>query len=157
MTRTAEGMNAWVAAVVAGLLTVLAASTGVISSPGEWYQSLEKPPLNPPSWVFGTVWTPLYVLIAIAGALCLARSRSHPSLAGLWVAQIILNGLWTILFFGLRQPEAALAELVVLLAVVLVLVVRAWSVDRRVSWLLIPYLAWMSFAAYLNAGVAVLN
>lgn len=138
-------------------LTLLAASTGAVSVPGEWYQSLEKSFLNPPQWVFPVVWPILYILVAWAGYLCFLRSRSEPELASLWVLQIVLNGLWTPFFFAAKEPTWAATTLAFLVVTTLFLILRSWKHHRPIAWLLLPYFAWICFALYLNIEVIRLN
>lgn len=160
MTTAGKGGAAsWraIASLVAFLaLCALAASTGALFPTGQWYQNLEKPPLTPPSWVFGAVWTPLYVLIAIAGWLLWTRVRDCLAMR-LWFVQLALNAAWTCLFFGAHAPGWALAEIALLWSVIVATIIAAWRRQRAAAWLLVPYAAWASFAAYLNAGFWWLN
>jgi tryptophan-rich sensory protein len=138
-------------------LVALAAAFGAIFQPGPWYAELRKPPLTPPNWVFGPAWTLLYVAIAVA-AWRVWRARPGPSAAlALWGAQLALNALWSFLFFGLEQPELALLDIAVLLAAIVFTTLAFFAVDRVAGWLFVPYLAWVAFASYLNAGVWLLN
>lgn len=144
-------------------LAVIAVSVagGMItaSSIPDWYQSLAKPSWTPPNWVFGPAWTILYFLMAIAAWLIWRRRRLAPVQAALaaWWIQLALNFLWTLLFFGLRQPVAALVEIAVLWIAILVTIVLFYRVRRSAALLLLPYIAWVGFAASLNAGIVALN
>jgi tryptophan-rich sensory protein len=138
-------------------LVACAAFFGAQFQPGLWYADLRKPPLNPPNWVFGPVWSFLYLTIAVAGWLVWrARSDSLQPLT-LWTAQLVLNAGWSFLFFGLRRPSAALLEILVLLVVIVVTTASFFRVRRLSGLLFLPYAAWVSFAAYLNAGIWYLN
>lgn len=126
----------------------------------EWYPNLSKPPGTPPPWVFGPVWGTLYAMIGIA--LALVWHRGEPGCAKrsalLWFGvQMALNVAWTPLFFGLRQVALALVVIVVLWVVIGVTIQRFRRVDRLAAALLIPYLAWVSYATWLNAGYWWLN
>ena len=136
-----------------------AALFGAQFTPGEWYQSLRRPPLTPPSWLFGPVWTLLYLAIAIAAFLVWrAPERSSVGLGlGLWAAQLVLNALWSYLFFGLHRPDLAFADIVALWLVILATTVGFWRVSTVAGVLLLPYLAWVAFAAALNLQLWRLN
>lgn len=126
--------------------------------PGEWYQSLVKPSWNPPAWVFGPVWSTLYLLMGIA-AWRVWRG-THPGRAialQLWWAQLALNALWSPLFFGAQRLDLALIEILVLLAFIIATMMRLGRAERVAGWLFIPYTAWVSFAAFLNFTLWGLN
>jgi translocator protein len=138
-------------------LVILTALFGSQFQPGPWYEALEKPPLNPPSWAFAPVWSVLYLAIAVAGWLVWrARPASATPLA-LWGAQLALNGAWSLLFFGLHLPGLALIEIVLLLALLIATAALFFRVRTLAGVLFLPYVAWVSFAAYLNAGLWYLN
>lgn len=129
---------------------------GISSAPGPWYAALEKPAFNPPNWIFGPVWTVLYVLIGIAGARVWFLDRSGP-LVRIWFAQMALNYLWPLVFFAARRPEQALPVLLAMLIAILSFIVLAWRRERPSALLFLPYLAWVSFAGLLNAAIWQLN
>jgi translocator protein len=150
------GLAAFVAAClfVAG---IGGAITGLTVN--DWYQELAKPPFNPPSWVFAPVWTALYVLMAVAAWRVWLQADSaarRPALT-VFAVQLCLNLLWSCLFFGLTSPGAALVEICALWAAIVVTIVRFKSVDVLAAWFLVPYLAWVSFAALLNGSIWWLN
>ncbi|NYI21997.1 tryptophan-rich sensory protein [Sphingobium indicum] len=124
-----------------------------------WFAALAKPELIPPGWVFGAAWTVLYVLMALAFAIVLhargARGRGAAITA--FVAQLILNLLWSPLFFRAHQVDQALALIVVLFALVAVTTALFWRVRRVAGLLLLPYLCWLAFASYLNYEIGRLN
>ncbi|WP_417422946.1 TspO/MBR family protein [Hoeflea sp.] len=139
------------------VLTVAAGSlVGYSSIPGPWYQDLQKPAFNPPSWIFGPVWTTLYVLIGIAGARVFIRERGN-WLPKIWFLQMALNLVWSPIFFTLHRPDLALAVLVAMLLAILTLIAMAWSRDRPSALLFLPYAAWVSFAGLLNGAIWWLN
>ncbi len=129
---------------------------GLISMPGPWFEALTKPAFNPPNWIFAPVWSTLYVLIAIAGWRVWQLESTGP-LMKLWVAQLILNFLWPVVFFTAHQIGLALAVIVGLLALIAMFVALAWNRDRIAAWLFMPYLAWVGFATLLNAAFFALN
>lgn len=152
------------AARIAALPISLAASLAVsaiggritATSAGDWYQALIKPPLNPPDWIFAPVWITLYILMAVAAW----RVWKHGGTGGalrIYALQLVLNLGWTCLFFGLRQPALALIEILILLAAILWTIAAFRTHDRIAAWLLAPYVLWVAFATYLNAGIVALN
>jgi tryptophan-rich sensory protein len=125
-----------------------------------WYASLTKPSFNPPNWVFGPVWTLLYILMGIAAYLVWRRGFGDPQARialVFFLVQLVLNAAWSALFFGLQSPPAALAEIIVLWVAILVTTVLFWRVTPLSGVLLLPYLGWVSFASILNAAIVRLN
>jgi len=124
-----------------------------------WYEELVRPPLTPPGWVFGPVWTFLYAMIAVSVFLYVRRTRFQPSgwIYGLIALHLVCNLIWTYLFFGLESPGIALIDILLLDLTLVALVVAFWRAHRGASILLWPYLAWVLFATYLNAGFCLLN
>ena len=151
--RDLIGLGGWT------LLVVITAMGGILSPPGEWYASLDKPPLTPPDLLFPVAWTILYGLMIAAAWQVWRRTGLLAGLAVLlpFVAQLGANGLWSILFFQWHRPDLALVNLVVLWVLIALTMLRFRRVHAPAAWLLAPYLAWVSFAAYLNIGVIVLN
>lgn len=129
---------------------------GLTNMPGDWYQSLQKPFFNPPSWLFGPVWTTLYVMIGVAGARIWQRAPKSAAMQ-LWFAQMAFNLLWSPAFFGLQNPELALVVIAGMLATIIAFMVKAKPIDRISTLLFVPYLAWVSFAGVLNLSLAWLN
>jgi len=138
-------------------LVGLAAAFGAQFAPGDWYEGLHKPPLTPPNWIFAPVWSILYVAIASSAWLVWRSSDVLSAALVLWGAQLALNAVWSYLFFGLQRPGLALVEIVVLLGLVAATTRWFWSVSLAAGLLFVPYLAWVSFAVYLNAGFWQLN
>ena len=129
---------------------------GYISQPGEWYAALEKPPFNPPNWIFAPVWSSLYVLIAIAGYRTWV-SYPASSAMRLWIVQLVLNFLWTPIFFTLHLPGAALVVLLLMLASIVGFIAASGPQDRASALLFLPYALWVAFAGALNAAIWWLN
>ena len=124
-----------------------------------WYPTIAKPSWTPPSWVFGPVWTCLYVAMGVAAwrAWRATVGRELRTVVGLYATQLLLNALWSILFFGLRRPGFALIEIVLLWGVLVVMLARFWRIDRAAGLLWAPYVAWVSFATALNGAIWWLN
>jgi tryptophan-rich sensory protein len=152
-TRSFLGLAGWL------LITATAAASGVLTPPGSWYQGLQKPPFTPPDWLFPVAWTLLYVMMAVAAWLVWRRTGLRNGLPALlpYVAQLGANGLWSVVFFGWHLPGVALLDLFLLWVLILLTIWRFRVVTRSAALLLMPYLAWVTFAAYLNAGVWWLN
>jgi benzodiazapine receptor len=129
---------------------------GFYNLPGEWYQSLAKPPFNPPNWIFGPAWSILYVLVGLAGARTWLQAPGAGGL-GFWFGQMLLNYLWSPLFFGLQLPKAALGIILVMLVLILAFIGNRWPRDRVAALLFLPYAAWVAFATLLNASIVYLN
>ncbi len=139
------------------LLVAAAAIFGAQFVPGPWYDALQKPPLNPPSWIFGPVWTILYVGIAVAGWLVWKAPGPRRLPLTLWGVQLVLNAAWSALFFGYQRMGIALLDILVLMAFITATMVTFHRRRPLAGWLFVPYLAWVSFASYLNAGLWYLN
>lgn len=140
-------------AAVAVVAVVGALAAG---SAGQTYRDLELPPFAPPSWLFGPVWSVLYVMIGVAGWL-LWRARGWDGALSLWAAQLVLNLAWTPLFFAGARYGWALVDIVLLALAVAALIALAWRRSRAAAWLLAPYLAWVAFATALNSAIVRLN
>jgi len=150
--------------VLAGLLAasfLVAYVGGLASSSGVdgWYLAAEKPPWTPPNWLFGPVWTVLYTAMAVAAWLVWRRWgwRDARLALSLYAVQLVLNAIWTPLFFGAEQLWWGLAVIVGLDVVLACTVVAFYRKHRIAGTLLVPYLAWVLYATSLNAGVAALN
>src|SRR4051812_5395569 len=131
-------------------------SIGWLTLPGPWYASLNKPIFNPPNWIFGPVWTVLYIMIGCAGWR-LWRDGADPWSKRLWAAQLVLNFLWSPFFFGMHAIGAGLAIIVLLLTTIVLLILRTWARERIAALLLMPYAAWVAFATALNLALYRLN
>lgn len=127
------------------------ALSGTHFQPGEWYAHIEKPGWTPPNWLFPPVWSALYLMIAVAGWLIF--SGSNRTLKILWVIQLVLNGLWSWLFFGMHRTGLGLIDILAMLACIAVLVSTSFKTSRAVSWLMMPYLIWVGYASTLNAAI----
>ena len=126
--------------------------------PGAWYAALAKPSWTPPNWLFAPVWSLLYLGIAIAGWLVWRKAHRDGVLPlALWVGQLILNMTWSWLFFGLHRPRAALADIVILLALILAFIVVVYPLSSVAAGLFVPYALWVLFATALNAAIVHLN
>lgn len=125
-----------------------------------WYAGIVKPALNPPSWVFGPVWTTLFALMGIAAFLIWEKglNRKDVKIAlGVFLGQLALNAFWSIIFFGLHSPGGAFIEIVFLWLAILATIIAFAKISKPAAWLLIPYILWVSFASYLNFMIWILN
>ncbi|MFN4130321.1 MAG: TspO/MBR family protein [Paracoccaceae bacterium] len=140
---------------IAAAITVVAIGSLIGASfvPGEWYQALNKPSFTPAPWVFGPVWTVLYALIGWVGA----RKFLHGGALGLWVAQMIVNFLWSPVFFGMQWPLGGMVVIATLWLLIVAFILREWRSDRLSTLLFLPYLTWVSLASAVNLGVVLLN
>ncbi|MHB8903956.1 MAG: TspO/MBR family protein [Patescibacteria group bacterium] len=121
-----------------------------------WYSNLAKPALNPPNWVFGPVWTILYILMGISVFLVWRNSldkKGVKSTLGIFIFQLFLNFFWSLLFFGIHNPAVAFTEILSLWFAIMALILAAYRISRLAAYLLIPYILWVSFAAYLNYAI----
>jgi len=141
---------------------LLAGTLGQLFMPAvrTWYATLNKPSFNPPGWVFGPVWTVLYILMGMAAFIVWQKGWAVPAVRaalGAFAVQLILNAAWTPVFFGLHSPVGALVVIVVLWAAIVWTIVLFRKVSVLAAWMLVPYLLWTTFAVALNAGFCVLN
>ena len=141
------------------ILCFSASATAIFVSVDGWYAGLHKPSWNPPSWLFGPVWTLLYVMMAVAAWLVWRRGgwKRRGAALTLFLAQWALNAVWTPLFFGMHRIGWAFAEIIVFWVVLLATVLAFWRVSRAAGGLLVPYLAWVTFAAVLNGTLWSMN
>ncbi len=141
-----------------GMLGALATTPNIAT----WYAGLVKPMLTPPGWVFGPVWVTLYLLMGIAMFL-VWRRRGIGSRRDWWLArifysvQLMLNLLWSIVFFGLHNSSGGLGVIATLWMLILLTIIFFGRVSRAAAWLLVPYIVWVSFAMYLNLGIWLCN
>ncbi|MEQ8525824.1 TspO/MBR family protein [Gracilimonas sp.] len=138
----------------------LAASTVTLPAISSWYTDLNKPFFNPPNWLFGPVWTVLYILMGIAMAGIWQVGFSNPKIKPaltFFGLQLFLNGLWSFLFFGLKSPLIAFIEINLLLVLIIVTFKKFREIKTWTGWLLAPYILWVSFAAILNLAIVALN
>jgi tryptophan-rich sensory protein len=150
----------FIIALVACQLAGLIGSVFTAGSIDTWYVTLNRPSYAPPNGVFGPVWITLYVLMGIAAFLVWRRGLQYPGVKeGLlaFLLQLVLNTCWSIAFFGLRSPLAGLVVIVILWIEILITMIYFFRVSRNAGLLMLPYIAWVSFAAALNYGFFALN
>lgn len=152
----------WIKLISCIVLCQAAGLTGLLFtdvSSGSWYQNLNKPSFNPPSYVFGPVWTILYLMMAISLYIVLQQPTSSLRRKGLnfFYIQLVLNALWTIIFFGLEQPLGGLICILLLLIAILLTILQFHNISRLAALLLYPYILWVSFATLLNYSLYILN
>ncbi len=153
-----------VLAIIVCQLAGLIGSFFTISAIPTWYVALQKPLLNPPGWIFGPVWTILYLLMGISlWLIWKSDAKDLPAQAGkkkalwLFLAQLVLNAIWSPLFFGGQSIGGALAVIVLLWASIVLTIFVFTKISKTAAWLLVPYILWVSFATYLNFAIWVLN
>jgi benzodiazapine receptor len=125
-----------------------------------WYSGLNKPSFNPPNWIFGPVWTTLYIMMGIAAFLVWRNGLENKIVRialACYIVQLALNAIWTPLFFGLHSPLLGLIDIVLLFNAITVTIYAFFQISRPAAILLIPYLAWVFFATVLNASIYILN
>jgi tryptophan-rich sensory protein len=152
-------------AIVVSEMAGIIGSVFTTPSVAGWYAGLVKPALNPPSWVFGPVWTTLFALMGISAFLVWSSYAQASADKKKWVrvalilfgVQLVLNTLWSIIFFGLHSPGSALVEIVFLWLAILATIIAFAGISKPAAWLLAPYILWVSFAMYLNYAIWALN
>jgi len=145
--------------IISLLLPFLVSAVGgffTSSSVSTWYVELNKPSFNPPNWVFGPVWTILYLLMGISLYLVWIKKYDKKAFTAFGV-QLFLNMLWSIFFFGMQLPLLAFIEIIFLWTAILVTIIYFYRIKKASAYLLIPYLLWVSFAALLNFFIFYLN
>ncbi|WP_404403340.1 TspO/MBR family protein [Pelagibacterium halotolerans] len=137
----------------------LAAATGALFTPGVWYEALAKPDWRPPNWLFGPVWTALYIAIGVSGWLVWREAGFAGASVALLVyaVQLVLNASWTVIFFGLHRPDLAFFEILALWLAIVLSIVLFWPINVLAALLLVPYALWVGFAAVLNYAIWRLN
>jgi tryptophan-rich sensory protein len=131
-----------------------------IQSIPTWYAGLQKPVFSPPNWVFGPVWTALYVMMGVSAYIIYRKGgRKEEVRAALWIfgVQLVLNTLWSVLFFGLRSPPYGLIGIAALWIAIAATLIRFYRISKPAGFLLIPYLFWVTFAGFLNLAIMLLN
>lgn len=144
---------------IAAAVILAVAGCGAMFGPDTWYQGLRKPSWQPPGWVFGPVWTTIYLCLTIALALLLqAPAEPARRQALIWFAlQLVFNAAWSPLFFGLHSPFLAFVDISALWCFALISALSALKVDSGAGWLQVPHLLWVSFALILNGVIVALN
>jgi tryptophan-rich sensory protein len=129
---------------------------GINTAPAEWYASLQKPFFNPPNWIFGPIWTVLYMMIAVVGWRIWQRNHGV-QLKRLWLTQICLNFLWSPAFFIAQMPGLSLCIITLLLLTIILFISKSWRQDFLSAILFIPYATWVGYASALNGAIFYLN
>lgn len=154
-----KGLGIFVAVLICELAGIVGSLFTAPSIPG-WYAGLTKPPFNPPGWVFAPVWTILYALMGIAAWLVYDKGVRRADVKRalfVFVAQLVLNVLWSVMFFGAHQILGAVVIIVALWILILGTILRFHKISRPAAYLLVPYLLWVGFATVLNVSLYVLN
>lgn len=122
-----------------------------------WYTELNKPFFTPPGWIFGPVWITLYVMMGLALYLVWNSKVKDKKAIYFFSGQLILNALWSLLFFGLQSPLLALIDILILMIAILLTIIYFYKIDKRTVYLLTPYFVWVTFAMILNIAIYLLN
>jgi translocator protein len=149
-----------VIAILIPLLVGFSSSYFTITGVNSWYQTIQKPEWNPPNWIFGPVWTTLYILMGIALYLVWkadAGDAVKKYAITLFAIQLVLNFFWSFIFFNQHQPGWAFVEIVVMWLMILLTIFGFAKINTTAAWLLVPYISWVSFAAILNFTIWKLN
>jgi translocator protein len=155
--------NKYIKLAVAILMSLVAGvigSTATVTGINSWYADLVKPFFNPPNWIFGPVWTMLYILMGISLYLVWQKGLKKSFIKNsfiLFIINLILNSFWSVSFFGMQNPALAFMVIIVLWLVILMLIIRFYKINKAASYLLIPYILWVSFASVLNFSIWQLN
>lgn len=151
-------VSSMIALAVSFVVTFAASASGAVFRPGDWYAGLRKPRWTPPNWAFPVVWSLLFCAMAISAWLVweTAGVAAWPALA-LYGAHLLVNAVWSFLFFGLKRLDWAMAEVVCLWLMIALVIAAFWTVNVAAALLLAPYLAWVSVAAFLNFRLLQLN
>lgn len=158
-TRTTDVLRL-IAAMALSQLAGVIGSTFTVPSIGAWYAGLRKPSFTPPGWVFGPVWVTLYTLMGVAAWLVWRKGleqRAVRAALAIFLVQLVLNALWPVVFFGLREPFCAFVEIVVLWAAAVLTMILFFRVYTWAGVLFIPYNIWVSYATALNGYIWKLN
>lgn len=153
-------LNRIITAVVVSELIGIAATPFTLAAIPVWYQSLNKPFLSPPNWIFGPVWTVLYALMGIAAGLIWQKGLKNKKVKKAliyFIMQLFFNFLWSLIFFGMRLPVLALIDILVLFAYIVITMLEFQRVSKPAAYLMIPYLFWVVFATYLNFSIVMFN
>jgi len=154
-------MNKWLKLIVSIVICEFAGIIGsIFTTPaiGTWYAGLTKPSFNPPNWLFAPVWTLLFLLMGISLFLVWnSKSKSKKIAIYIFFGQLVLNILWSILFFGMKSPILGVFEIILLWIAILLTIISFVKISKPAGYLLIPYIIWVSFAAALNFALMVLN
>lgn len=149
----------FIAAIVLSFTAGAIGSLATVPNIPTWYAAIDKPPLLPPNYVFGPVWTMLYIAIGVALYLVwISRSKRSKKYAYIaFAVQLVLNTLWSLVFFGLHMPWGGVIIILLLLTAIAWTMYEFWRHSRWAAYLLVPYILWVSFATYLTVGVAIVN
>jgi translocator protein len=156
MSRTIKLIISVAVCLAAGFIGSIATMPSIPT----WYAGLQKPPFNPPNWIFGPVWTTLFVMMGVAAFIVwdkgMKKKKVKVALA-IFGCQLALNVIWSILFFGIHSPLFAFFDIIILWLAILWTIVQFYGISREASYLLIPYIMWVSFASILNFSIFLLN
>lgn len=148
------------AAIIICQGTGLLAGLATASSVNTWYSTVTKPGFTPPNWLFAPVWTTLYFLMGIAAYLVWRKGIDTPGIKralGVFLLQLLFNGLWSLLFFGLQSPVLGLINIIILVVLLVLTIIYFYPINKWAAYLLVPYLLWVLYATALNTAIVYLN
>lgn len=148
------------ASIIMSLMAGAIGSAFTFTGIESWYAYLNKPSFNPPNWIFGPVWTTLYILMGVSLYLIWQKGLKDKYIRKsfkIFIIQLIFNSLWSVVFFGMQSPGLALFIIIVLWSLILTLIIRFYKIKKIAAYLLIPYILWVSFASILNFSIWILN
>lgn len=149
--------NKWMLAKNILLPVILGGIVGLIISGFMDYNTLNQPPLSPPGFLFGIVWTILYLLMGIAYGILVYQGKSDETVSKIYWTQLIVNLIWPILFFVFKLRLLSILWIILLLTLVINMIIEFYKKDKMIAYTQIPYVVWLLFATYLNTGVYLLN
>jgi len=156
-------MKNWLKLIISILIVWIVSGLGSIFTAGSvntWFTTLNKPAFNPPSWLFGPVWTILYIMIGISLFLVWksnVKLKFKKKAYGIFAVQILLNGFWSVAFFGMQNPALAFGVIVLLWISIILNIIYFYRISKAAGYLLVPYWLWVSFASILNGAIWLLN
>jgi translocator protein len=154
-----KNLPVYLLSIIICQLAGIIGSFSTMSSVKGWYQTINKASFNPPSWVFAPAWTTLFTLMGIAAGIIWLSEKNEARKKALtvFVVQLVLNTLWSIIFFGMKNPPLAFIEIIVLWLAILYTIILFRKINKKAALLLIPYILWVSFATVLTLSVILLN
>ena len=155
-------MNIYKLLVSIGVCLLAGVTGSIFTMPAipTWYAALNRPPLAPPNWIFGPVWTTLFIMMGIALYLVWQKGTEKKEIRNAMVifgVQLVLNTFWSVLFFGMQNPLYSFIEIIFLWLAILLTIIYFSKISKPAAWLLVPYILWVSFASYLNLAIYLVN
>lgn len=150
------GLKVFICVIIC-LTAGIASGLGTANEIASWYNTIQKPNWNPPNWIFGPVWTTLYIMMGVAIALVWHSGNKNKTAMMLFGIQFALNLCWSFIFFGLHEIGFALVEIIFMWGFIVATIVAFSRISKTAAWLLVPYISWVTFASILNGTIWALN